>query len=144
MEHELKSMRVYDLKPETKGYRILADRLWPRGLRKEALEPFFRAKDIAPSNELRKWFGHDPKRFEGFKAAYLKELEANPCADEFVSMVRRMLSFSDVLLLYAAKSEPENHAAVLKEWLMGRLSDSACASAAAHAGRERMGNDPGG
>lgn len=123
MKHELRSLRVYELKPETKGYRILVDRLWPRGLRKEALEPFLWAKDIAPSNGLRKWFGHDPERFEVFEDSYLKELRANAYAGELVETVERMLDDSDVLLLYAASSETENHAVILREWMLEKIAD---------------------
>lgn len=121
MKHQLKILRVYDLKPDTKGYRILVDRLWPRGLRKEALSPFVWAKDIAPTNDLRKWYGHDPDRFEEFTRKYQEELESNPNADKFVKDVGDILKDQDVLLLFAAKDREENQAAVLKKWLEERL-----------------------
>ena len=121
MEHQVKILRVYELEPDREGYRILADRLWPRGLRKEALEPFVWAKDIAPTDELRKWFGHDPDRFAEFTRKYRKELEENPHAGAFADQVRDVLKEKDVLLLYAAKNKEINHAAVLKKWLEERF-----------------------
>lgn len=121
MRHQLKIMRVYELTPDTEGYRILVDRLWPRGLRKEALEPFVWAKEIAPSRELRKWFCHDPARFDEFTQKYQEELENNPSADKFVSDVGNILKDRDVLLLFASKSREINQAVVLKKWLEERL-----------------------
>jgi uncharacterized protein YeaO (DUF488 family) len=122
MKYELKPLRVYELGPDTKGCRILVDRLWPRGIRKEALEPFTWAKEIAPSNELRKWFRHDPDRFEEFTSKYLEELETSPHAEEFVTSVEEMLKDQDVLLLYASKDKVNNQASVLKKWLEGRIN----------------------
>lgn len=121
MKNNLKIVRVYELNPYTEGYRILVDRLWPRGLRKEALEPFVWAKDIAPTNELRKWFGHEPDRFEAFTEKYQRELDDNPCAGEFADKIGSLLKDKDVLLLYAAKNKGVNHAVVLKAWLEERL-----------------------
>lgn len=121
MKHQLKTLRVYELNPDTAGYRILVDRLWPRGLRKEALSPFVWAKDIAPTNDLRKWYGHAPDRFEEFTRKYREELENNPDADKFVKDVGDILKDQDVLLLFAAKDKEANQAAVLKKWLEERL-----------------------
>lgn len=121
MKHQLKTLRVYELNPDTAGYRILVDRLWPRGLRKEALSPFVWAKDIAPTNDLRKWYGHAPDRFEEFTRKYREELENNPDADKFVKDVGDILKDQDVLLLFAAKDREANQAAVLKKWLEERL-----------------------
>lgn len=67
MWHDLKTIRVYDCNPQLMGYRVLVDRLWPRGLRKEALGFFVWEKEIAPSTELRKWFNHEPEKYEEFK-----------------------------------------------------------------------------
>ncbi|MGI6052431.1 MAG: DUF488 domain-containing protein [Bilifractor sp.] len=122
MKHQLKTLRVYELNPDTAGYRILVDRLWPRGLRKEALSPFVWAKDIAPTNDLRKWYGHDPDRFEEFTRKYREELENNPDADKFVKDVGDILKDQDVLLLFAAKDKEANQAVVLKKWLEERIA----------------------
>jgi uncharacterized protein YeaO (DUF488 family) len=121
MKHVLKMLRVYELKPGMEGYRILVDRLWPRGLRKEALEPFVWAKNVAPANELRKWFAHAPDRFEEFTRKYQEELEGSPYAAEFAENVGKILEDQDVLLLYASKSRDENQAIVLKKWLERKL-----------------------
>ena len=115
--YEIKAVRVYDLKEDTKGYRILVDRLWPRGLRQEALRLDGWTKEIAPSKELRQWFGHAEERFNAFEDAYRKELSGNPTADGFVSDIREKLKEQDVLLLYAAKNPDCNHAIILRDWL---------------------------
>ena len=83
MTRELKLLRVYDLGGDVQGYRVLVDRLWPRGLRKEALRFDRWAKEVAPSSELRKWFAHAEERFDAFAAAYRSELEGNPNAEAF-------------------------------------------------------------
>lgn len=120
-QHILKTRRVYDISPDTNGYRILVDRLWPRGLRKEALRLDSWAKDVAPSPELRKWFGHAAERFPAFADFYRTELEENPEAERFVQDVRAVLSVQDVLLLYAARDSNCNHAIVLKDWIREKL-----------------------
>lgn len=104
--------RVYGEIPA--GYRVLADRLWPRGVKKENID--YWAKEIAPSNELRKWYGHIPERYEEFKEKYWAELDGNPETETLTAMCRGQ----DVVLLYAAKDEERNNAAVLKEWLESR------------------------
>jgi uncharacterized protein YeaO (DUF488 family) len=106
--------RVYE-KPEMEdGVRILVDRLWPRGLTKEKACIDLWLKDIAPSTELRKWFGHDPAKWEQFKELYHRELEANA---EQVSILEDQMKKGTVTLLYAAKDVEHNEALVLKEWL---------------------------
>lgn len=114
---ELLCKRIYEPKAENDGFRILADRLWPRGIRKENAGIDLWAKEIAPSPELRKWFGHDPERFQEFRARYLKELSGNQQAQTLSVMVNEKLQTSNVTLLYAAKDTAMNNAAVLKEWL---------------------------
>ncbi len=96
------------------GMRILVDRLWPRGLTKERARIDLWLKGIAPSTELRKWFGHDPAKWEQFKELYHRELEANA---EQVSILKDQLKGGTVTLLYAAKDVEHNEALVLKEWL---------------------------
>ena len=106
--------RVYE-KPEMEdGMRILVDRLWPRGLTKEKARIDLWLKDIAPSTELRKWFGHDPAKWEQFKELYHRELEANV---KQVSLLKDQLKKGTVTLLYAVKDVEHNEALVLKEWL---------------------------
>lgn len=114
---ELLCKRIYEPKAENDGFRILADRLWPRGIRKENAGIDLWAKEIAPSPELRKWFGHDPERFQEFRARYLKELSGNQQAQNLSAMVNEKLQTSNVTLLFAAKDPERNNAIVLKEWL---------------------------
>lgn len=106
--------RVYDLPESADGARVLVDRLWPRGLRKEnaALSLWF--KDIAPSPELRKWFGHDPARWQEFSRRYQAELADNVAA---VNTMRNLLKQGPVTLLYAAHDTEHNHAMVLADYL---------------------------
>lgn len=106
--------RIYDAAEATDGRRILVDRLWPRGVSREkaALDEWLR--DVSPSPELRTWFGHDPAKFEEFRARYLQELEHNPAARELAGTVR---GDKPVTLLFAAKDTEHNQAVVLREFL---------------------------
>jgi uncharacterized protein YeaO (DUF488 family) len=113
--------RIYDAPALQDGYRILVDRLWPRGVRRETARIDLWAKEIAPSTELRKWFCHVPERFEAFSALYTAELERNPAAAEFLAIVRKQLQRGNVTLLYAAKDPDCNHASVLQRWVNKQL-----------------------
>lgn len=107
--------RVYDYPPRDHGhYRVLVDRLWPRGVKKEELDIDVWRKDLAPSTELRQWFHHDPERWDEFCTKYFKEL------DEIADQVSEMLEAAGkrtVLLLYGAKDEQHNQAVALKKWI---------------------------
>ncbi len=106
--------RAYEPADSADGFRILVDRLWPRGLSKEKAAIDLWEKNVAPSNELRKWFGHIPERFPEFVGRYKAELAANPSYDEFLDEVRR---HNVVTLLYAAHDAEHNNAVVLRELL---------------------------
>jgi len=108
--------RIYD-KELPDGYRILVDRLWPRGISKIRAALDLWAKPIAPSSELRKWFGHDPEKYAEFKSKYLIEINNNPYTEEFLDAVKAALKEQDVLILYSAKDEEHNDAVVLMEYL---------------------------
>lgn len=123
MEHTLKILRVYDLTEETPGCRVLVDRLWPRGLRREALRLDRWAKEVTPSPELRKWFGHTEERFDEFASLYRAELDGNSEAQAFVQEVAAILERQDVLLLYAAKSPTCNHAVILRDWVREQMEE---------------------
>jgi uncharacterized protein YeaO (DUF488 family) len=110
--------RAYDA-PDTPSRRFLVDRLWPRGLAKDDLELAGWPKDVAPSTELRRWFGHDPQRWEQFRRRYLAELEARP--EVWRPLVDAARS-GDVTLLYAARDAEHNNAVVLRDFLAGRLA----------------------
>ena len=123
MSHELRLLRVYDLFDSTEGYRVLMDRLWPRGIRKEDLRLDRWAKEVAPSPELRKWFGHAEERFDDFASLYRAELDGNPAARKVVQDLLLVLEQQDVLLLYAAKNPNCNHALILREWLLDYMRE---------------------
>ncbi|WP_340123665.1 DUF488 domain-containing protein [Methylobacter svalbardensis] len=104
--------RVYEQPDKHDGRRILVDRLWPRGLTKEKASIDLWLKDIAPSTELRKWFGHNPDRWEEFKERYLAELKGN---SEQIQRLKQELDKGIVTLVYAAKDEEHNQAVVIQE-----------------------------
>lgn len=111
---ETRIKRVYLPAEESDGYRVLVDRLWPRGIKKENAKVDLWAKQLAPSTGLRKWFGHIPERFNEFKEKYISELKANPDAISILDEIRK---HDVVTLLYAAKDEEHNNAVVLKNFL---------------------------
>jgi uncharacterized protein YeaO (DUF488 family) len=100
------------------SFRILVDGLWPRGLSKDKVKVDLRQKDIAPSNSLRKWFSHDTKKWDEFKARYFKELEKN---SESVNTILDKIQEGSVTLLYGTKEEKFNNAIALKEYLEERI-----------------------
>ncbi|MEH7082584.1 DUF488 domain-containing protein [Neobacillus drentensis] len=112
--------RVYEPFEEVDGFRILIDRLWPRGISKDAAKLSYWFKDLAPSNELRKWFCHKPELFEEFRSRYLEELRSDEQKREYIRQIFEMAAQGPVTLLYGAKDPVHNHARVLKEEL-GRL-----------------------
>ncbi len=112
---EIKIKRVYEQPEKNDGYRILVDRIWPRGVSKEEAAIDWWDKDIAPSTKLREWFGHVPERFEEFKEEYIHELDAN--AESVKEVLDALEKHPLITLVYAAKDTEHNHALVLKEYL---------------------------
>ncbi|MDD2657833.1 MAG: DUF488 family protein [Candidatus Pacebacteria bacterium] len=110
----LKIKRIYDPRDKNDGFRVLVDRLWPRGVSKEKAKIDLWLKDIAPSGVLRKWFGHKEERWKEFKKRYLKELKEKK---ELVEQLKAMDKNGVVTLLYAAKDEVRNNAVVIKKLL---------------------------
>ena len=110
----VKTKRVYEPKARGDGQRVLVDRVWPRGIAKETLADAIWMKDVAPSSDLRKWFGHDPERWSEFRRRYKAELKRNP---EPVLQLRALAKQKPVTLLYSAKDEDHNQAVVLAEVL---------------------------
>lgn len=109
--------RIYEAPSAADGCRVLVDRLWPRGMTKEraALDHWFR--NVAPSNELRRWYGHEPDKWDEFRRRYYAELEADPAVLE---PLRGLLENErKVTLLYSAKNETHNNAIALSEYLRG-------------------------
>ncbi len=109
-----KVKRAYQDASPDDGQRVLVDHIWPRGLSKARLDLQAWDKTLAPSGDLRKWFNHDPAKWEAFKAAYFKELDARP---EAVAALRALAAKGTVTLVYAARDEAHNNALALKEYL---------------------------
>ncbi|MCH3921532.1 DUF488 domain-containing protein [Limosilactobacillus sp.] len=118
---ELKIERIYTKPADLNGYRILVDRLWPRGIFKDNAHLDSWLKEVGPSTELRKWFGHDPAKYAGFKERYLQELAANPAYDQLKDLVSQQLPKQNVILLYGAKDEQHNQAVILRHQLVADL-----------------------
>ena len=105
--------RIYEPASRSDGMRILVDRLWPRGIKKDAAKIDLWLKEIGPSTSLRRWFGHKPERWEIFRERYLGELSDN----EAVAQLRQLAKKERVTLLYSARDEDRNQAVVLAELL---------------------------
>lgn len=114
MPTRIQLKRAYEEPSRKDGLRILVERLWPRGLSKEQAQLSAWCKQIAPSPELRKWFGHDPQRWAGFQTRYKRELRDN---SEAVAELRRLIRGRVVTFIYAARDEQHNGALVLKQFL---------------------------
>jgi uncharacterized protein YeaO (DUF488 family) len=114
--------RVYDPPAKDDGFRVLVDRVWPRGISRQQLQVEDWPKDVAPSTELRRWFGHDPRRWDEFRKRYGEELAGQGEAlERLVARARQ----GRLTLVFAAKDARHNNAVVLKEHLERRLRDEA-------------------
>jgi uncharacterized protein YeaO (DUF488 family) len=110
--------RAYEKAEKTDGKRFLVDRLWPRGVKKEALAIAAWLKDVAPSTELREWYGHEPAKWDEFRKRYFAELKAEPDAWEpLVDAARK----GTITLVYSSKELEINNAVALKEFLEAKL-----------------------
>jgi uncharacterized protein YeaO (DUF488 family) len=112
--------RAYELPAASDGQRFLVDRLWPRGIKKEELILAGWVKEAAPSNELRKWFGHEPEKWGEFKRRYRMELEHSP---ETWQPLLEAARKGDLTLVYSARDTTHNNALVLKAFLEDRLDE---------------------
>ncbi len=106
--------RIYEEPADDDGFRVFIDRLWPRGLKKEQVRFDRWLKDVAPSTELRRWFGHDPAKWQEFKTRYFRELDAQ---SEAVAELVALSEAQTVTLLFGAKAERYSNAAALQEYL---------------------------
>lgn len=113
----IKIKRVYEPADKQDGYRVLVDRLWPRGLSKETASVDLWLKEIAPSTALRKWFDHDPKKWKAFQHKYTAELESNEGIKGFGNIMK---DHRTITLVYGAKDEAHNQAVVLRDFLSNR------------------------
>jgi uncharacterized protein YeaO (DUF488 family) len=111
--------RIYEPAAGGDGLRVLVDRLWPRGVSKEDAALDLWLKDVAPTPDLRTWFGHEPERFEEFSIRYREELESNPALDRLLDMAR---DAEVVTLLYGARDPECNHAVVLRDFASEALA----------------------
>jgi len=111
---KIRLKRAYEAPRENDGFRTLVDRLWPRGVSRDSARIDLWLKEIAPSDDLRRWFAHDPEKWGEFRDRYLRELEHNPSAvEELMEHVHQ----GTVTLIYGAKDQEHNNAVVLKEYL---------------------------
>lgn len=111
---ELRIKRAYDDANKADGYRVLVDRMWPRGVSKERAALDEHMKDIAPSPDLRKWWNHDPERMDEFTRRYEAELDDNPAVEDLRS---RAQDHKVVTLIYGAKDPDVNHARILRDYI---------------------------
>lgn len=118
---KLRIKRAYETAAPEDGERVLVDRLWPRGVRKEALVLAGWLKEVAPSDALRRWFGHEPERWEEFRRRYRDELQTQ---QEALQPLRDALKCGPVTLVYSARDEAHNQAVVLREFLLNPLATS--------------------
>ena len=114
---KLQLKRVYEKSNKGDGYRILVDRLWPRGLKKSEAKIDLWLKEIAPSNELRKWFNHDADKWKRFCTRYNKELKSK---DEELNIITQHLKKSDVTLLFGASDKGHNQAVALSQYIQNK------------------------
>jgi uncharacterized protein YeaO (DUF488 family) len=112
---DIRIKRIYEAPAKEDGYRLLVDRLWPRGVKKADAHIDEWDKAIGPSTELRKWFNHEPPKYAEFKKRYAKELHAVP---EELDRIRALARTQRVTLLFGAKDEEHNQAVVMKEVLL--------------------------
>lgn len=115
----LKLKRAYERPAREDGQRFLVERLWPRGVKKDALRLDAWLKDVAPSSELRKWFSHDPKKWPEFQKRYRSELKLRP---EVCDRIMHAARQGTVTLIYAARDPEQNSAAVLRDYLKKKLT----------------------
>ena len=122
-EHRVELKRAYEEADANDGTRVLVDRLWPRGLSKERARVDAWLKEVAPSDELRRWFGHDPDKFAEFRKRYEAEL-ASESGKEAMAKLRELVKRGHVTLLFAARNMEHNNAVVLRDVLMKSIEVS--------------------
>ena len=114
---EIRIKRAYDAAARSDGPRILVDRIWPRGVAKEDAELEAWLKGLAPTTELRKWFGHDPEKWTEFQRRYLKELKQNDAAEDLEKLQSIIEKHKRLTLVFAAKDTEHNNAVALRDFL---------------------------
>jgi len=114
---DIRVKRAYDPPASNDGYRVLVDRIWPRGVSKEELRADAWERDLAPSSSLRRWFGHDPERWEGFRERYFRELDRQ---GDVVKPLLERARGGRITLVYGARDTRHNNAVALREYLKQR------------------------
>ena len=132
----IRTRRVYEEPAPGDGVRVLVDRVWPHGVSRERAAVALWLKDIAPSTTLRKWFGHDPARWDGFRQRYFGELDAMP---EVVAQLRAAAAGDTLTLVYSARDTAHNQAVALSEYLRRRAPAAPPAPPSAPRPRSRPG-----
>ncbi|WP_188042947.1 DUF488 domain-containing protein [Changpingibacter yushuensis] len=120
-EWHVQIKRVYEASEPSDGFRVLVDRLWPRGVSHERAALDLWLKNAAPSPTLRTWWNHDPARFDEFANSYRQELSTNPAVDQLIEIIKRE---GTVTLVYAAHDTEVNHALVLRDYLTAAISNT--------------------
>ena len=115
---KVKVKRIYEVYEKADGFRILVDRLWPRGIKKEKAQIDIWMKEVAPSTTLRKWFAHDPEKWPDFVSRYKEELHGSMAFRELMTLVKK---HKTVTLLFSASDEAHNQAVALKKFLEEKL-----------------------
>lgn len=113
----IKLKRIYEEAEPTDGFRVLVDRIWPRGIKKTEAQLDEWLKEIAPTTALRKWFNHESGKYPMFREKYLAELKTSPAKEAVTILQDDIQKYPTVTLLYGAKNQTENQAIVLKEYL---------------------------
>lgn len=115
----IRTRRIYEPPGPDDRFRILTDRLWPRGLTKERARVDLWIRDAAPSTELRRWYQHDPERWDEFRRRYFAELDAKP---ELIEQILEQVRWEPITLVFSSQEEHYNNASALKEYLERRIS----------------------
>lgn len=118
---EIRLKRAYDTAARSDGPRILVDRIWPRGVTKEDANIAHWLKELAPSTELRKWFGHDPDKWSEFCERYLKELKSDEAAEDLSTLRQLLDEHERITLVFAAKDTEHNNAVALRDYILDNL-----------------------
>lgn len=119
--NKIEIVRIYSKAQPTGGFRVLVDRVWPRGISKENAQLDLWSKEIGPSTELRKWFNHEDEKYPEFRTKYRAELDQNPATKYFVGLIKEKLQTDNVIFLFGAKNEQHNQAVVLQEYLTEKI-----------------------
>ncbi len=115
---DIRLKRAYEAPSRSDGPRVLVDRIWPRGVAKEDADIAHWLKGLAPSTELRKWFGHDPDKWPQFRERYLKELTSGDASDDLEALKKLLEEHDHITLVFAAKDTERNNAVALRDFVL--------------------------